>query len=70
MSLRDKTESGRLASLKELRGILAESIDLCESTRDLASLTKQYRDVLAEIESLEGDGGELDEIARIISRRG
>lgn len=70
MSLSKKEDSTRLEQLVELRGILAESIDGCESNRDLAALTKQYREVLAEIESLEGDGDELDEIARIISKRG
>jgi hypothetical protein len=59
-------EGGRLESLVALRDTLAHSIDSCDSLRDLASLSRQLTDVLAQIESLlpaESKGDDVDEIA-------
>lgn len=59
---------GRLEQLVELRNKLAEAIDECESMRDLASLSRQYRETIREIEEIEGDGGD-DEISKILQER-
>lgn len=58
----------RLIQLKELKRVLADAIDNTSSGRDLAQLTKQYREVLAEIEEIEG-GDEDDEIGALLSER-
>lgn len=42
----------RLDQLIELRNTLAMAIDKCESMRDLAALSKQYRETLKEIEEI------------------
>ena len=56
----------RLQRLIALRDKLAIAIDDCESKRDLAALAKQYREVLKEIEDIEGvDNGE-DEIEKLL----
>ena len=68
MSLGSMSEAGRLEQLTELRDILAESIDACESMRDLASLSRQYRETIREIESIESGEDDGDEIASIILR--
>lgn len=63
----------RLAALRDLRDLLAASIEACESMRDLAALSARLQSVLGEIAELEpqkavGDG--IDEIAqRRASRR-
>lgn len=68
-SLFETSESGsRAEQLIELRGKLALAIDSCESMRDLASLSKQYREVIKEIEEIEGGESE-DEIADILKGR-
>lgn len=46
--------------LKCLLATLAKAIDGCESARDLAALSKQYRDCLSQIAEL-GEGPEEDE---------
>ena len=54
-SLPDAALSGdRLAALRALRQVLAEQIHQCESARDIASLARQLRDTLTEIDSLGG----------------
>lgn len=60
---------GRLEQLIELRNKLAEAIDTCESMRDLAQLSRQYRETLKEIEEIEGVTGDNDEIGEILARR-
>ena len=58
----------RLEQLKQLAKILAENIDMCDSMRDLASLSRQYRETLAEIDALENGEDSDDEIAALILR--
>ena len=54
--------------LIELREKLAFAIDTCESMRDLAALSRQYRETIKEIEEIEGAIPD-DEIAGILSER-
>lgn len=67
MSLTESAASGnRLATLNDLRDLLAGRVDECDSLRDLASLSGRLQAVLAEIDELKpkeqvGDG--IDEIA-------
>ena len=61
--------TGRLSQLIELRDKLATAIDECESMRDLAALSRQYRETIREIEEIEGQGMNNDEIAEILSER-
>ena len=68
MALSDTVDEGRLAQLVELKGTLARAIDMCDSMRDLAALSRQYRETLKEIELIEGGDDEGDEIAAIILR--
>lgn len=58
----------RLEQLKQLSKILAENIDMCDSMRDLASLARQYRETLREIDALENGEDSDDEIAALILR--
>ena len=57
----------RVEQLKELLGILAKQIDDGPGARDMASLAKQYRETLKEIEEIEQNGNEEDELAKILS---
>ena len=57
----------RVEQLKELLGILAQQIDDGPGARDMASLAKQYRETLKEIEEIEQNGNEEDELAKILS---
>ena len=57
----------RLERLIHLRDKLLEAINECDSKRDLAALSKQYREVLKEIEEIEGNNGEEDEISRLLA---
>ena len=69
-SLFDACKSGsRLSQLIELRDKLATAIDECESMRDLAALSRQYRETIREIEEIEGQGMNNDEIAEILTER-
>jgi len=66
MTTSDKP-SDRLLALEALRDTLAASIAACESMRDLASLSREYRAVMAEIAELappEQKGDAVDEIAQ------
>lgn len=59
--------SDRLNRLLSSRDILAQAVAECESARDLAALSREYRAVLAEIEQLapaESKGDDIDEIAQ------
>lgn len=58
----------RLDKLKELEAELREGIKSCE-TKELASLAKQYRETLREIEEIEGADDDGDEIAELLSSR-
>jgi hypothetical protein len=68
MSLQTVSDDGRLEQLTTLRDILAASIDNCDSSRDLAALSRQYRETIREIESIESGEDDGDEIASIILR--
>jgi len=58
----------RVARLVAVRDALATAIAECESKRDLAALSREYRAVLAELESLapqkEKQSRGVDEIGR------
>lgn len=61
------TKETRLDQLKSLSEILAEKINSDPGARDLAQLSKQYRETLKEIEEIEGGepSGE-DEIEKLL----
>lgn len=67
--LYDVTQCDRLSQLMALRDKLAIAIDVCESMRDLAALSKQYRETLSEIENIKGVNETEDELGEILSRR-
>ena len=58
----------RLEMLKSLASILASEIDGCGSARDLAALSRQYRETVREIDAIENGEDADDEIAAIILR--
>jgi hypothetical protein len=66
--LTESAESGdRLATLRDLRDLLAAQVQGCDSLRDLAALSGRLQSVLAEIAELEpkkAEGDGIDEIAR------
>ena len=62
-------KESRLAQLKALLQILAETIDTRPGARDLAQLSRQYRETLAEIEEIEGAEQNDDDIEEILSAR-
>lgn len=64
------TEKPRAEQLKELLLILAKEIDDEPGARDMASLVKQYRETIKEIEEIEGNGEQEDEIAKILKADG
>lgn len=59
----------RLDRLISLREVLELAIAECDSKRDLAALSRQYRETLKEIEEIEGAESNDDDIAVIISER-
>lgn len=59
----------RLVQLKELLVILADEIDNRPGARDLAQLSRQYRETLKEIEEIEGTAGDNDEIGELLAER-
>lgn len=59
-------KQSREEQLHSLLGILAEKINSDPGARDLAQLSKQYRETLKEIEELEGGHGETSEIDQIL----
>lgn len=61
--------SNRYDQLIALRDKLATSIDTCESMRDLASLSRQYRETIREIEELERGTDTDDEIGELLRQR-
>ena len=68
-SLKRKRNRSRLEQLKTLRDILADEIDSRPGARDLASLAKQYRETITEIEQLEGADDTDDELSEILLTR-
>jgi hypothetical protein len=57
MDLIEAADGGdRLATLIELRGVLAKAIAECESKRDLSGLARQFQQVLVEIDGLPREG--------------
>jgi hypothetical protein len=64
------TESSRVEQLRELLLILAKEIDGGPGARDMASLARQYRETLKEIEEIEGANDDTDEIAKLLSGDG
>lgn len=61
----------RLAALRCLRDRLADEIEQCESSRDVAALSRQLRDTLAEISALDADPvwTKEDQLADELARR-
>lgn len=53
MSLVDEAPKGRLAGLVALRDRLAQELDSAEQSRDVAALSRQFTDVLLQIEEIE-----------------
>ena len=53
MSLSEEAPKGRLAGLVALGDRLAAEIDTAEQSRDVAALSRQFSDVLLQIEELE-----------------
>lgn len=69
MGMSAVTETGdRAAQLRGLARTLAMWMDSCESARDMASLARQYRETIRELEDIGGIDAE-DGLAQIISRR-
>jgi gluconate kinase len=62
-------DEDRVTQLKALLEILAQEIDDKPGARDMASLARQYRETLREIEELEGVTNEDDEIGAILAER-
>lgn len=58
----------RLEALRVLRDTIARAIDTCESGRDLAALSRQLTDVLAQIAAL-APKIEVDVVDEISERR-
>lgn len=64
------TGGSRVEQLRELLLILAKEIDDGPGARDMASLARQYRETLKEIEEIEGANDDTDEIAKLLSGDG
>lgn len=70
LGLTEMVDNGtRLEQLKELLRILADEIDERPGARDLAQLSRQYRETLKEIEEIEGAEQNDDDISEILSER-
>lgn len=71
--LTESASSGdRLATLRDLRDLLAQQIQSCDSLRDLAALSGRLQAVLdqiAELEPKQAEGDGIDEIAKRRSAR-
>lgn len=69
-SMRDATlRWRRLDALKNLALVLADAIDDADGQHSMAQLARQYRETIAEIESIEGVGGD-DELAKALGLDG
>ena len=63
MALGGRTRLEKLNSLeKDLESLMSKA-----NSRTYASLAKQYRETIKEIEEIEGEGNSGDEISKIIS---
>ena len=62
-------DATRLEKLKTLESLLSESLMGEAGARDLASLARQYRETLREIDELEGAEVDDDEITALLSNR-
>jgi predicted nucleic acid-binding protein len=67
--MKDIVNTDRVSQLRALLKILADAIDSRPGARDLASLSKQYRETLAEIEALEGNAPKNDQIEELLKNR-
>lgn len=67
--LSDSINDTRLEQLRVLLAILADEIDQRPGARDLAQLSRQYRETIREIEEIEGAESNEDEIAEILQKR-
>lgn len=67
--MKEVLRQGRLEQLKALLEVLAAAIDEEPGARDLAQLSKQYRETLREIEEIEGAEPTNDEISEILAER-
>lgn len=68
--LTESASSGdRLATLRDLRDLLATQIQACDSLRDLASLSGRLQAVMDQIAVLEPKKAEGDGIDEIAARR-
>lgn len=67
--MKDIVNTDRVSQLRALLKILADAIDSRPGARDLASLSKQYRETLAEIEALEGNAPKDDQIEELLKNR-
>lgn len=65
--LKDVIAENRLTQLRELIDILAAKIDDNPGARDLAQLSRQYRETLKEIEELEIAFDNDDDISKILA---
>ena len=59
----------RVEQLKELLLVLAKQIDSKPGARDMASLARQYRETLKEIEEIEGTTDDDDDIEKLLAER-
>ena len=59
----------RVEQLKELLLVLAKQIDSKPGARDMASLARQYRETLKEIEEIEGADDNDDDIGQLLAQR-
>lgn len=62
-------ERPRVDQLKELLLVLAKQIDSKPGARDMASLARQYRETLKEIEEIEGADDNDDDIGQLLAQR-
>jgi hypothetical protein len=58
----------RRATLTDLRRRLSDALDLADDPRDLATLSKELRAVVSELDSLPG-GEEADSVDDLAARR-
>lgn len=61
--------SDRLKRLIDLRDKLHGAIKHCDSMRDLAALSRQYRETLREIEEIEETEDNDDDIGQLLAKR-
>lgn len=57
-----------LDGLKALAERLSDEIDKCDDSRELAALSRQYRETMVKIDEIEGGPDDEDAVAAIINR--